>query len=148
MPAKGWMKLTPEQVQEITDRYFADCDAAVKHVMIGKRAAEVSRPYTDAGLAYALGITRDTLYRWTKGEAETEWDTDAQKRVSDTLTRAKQRIDASTVERSLTGELDSKIAALILSSMGYSTKQEIAHSGAVEVKLTGATDAQAKAWSK
>ena len=186
MPAKGWAKLTPEQIAEGIESYFADCDKAIRGVMVGKRVAEVSRPYTIIGLCNHLGITKETFYKWLEGThprdkertcdtcngkecsaeckaspdkpqwvartrrkaAETGKQEQAYISVSDLLARARGRVEASTLERALTGELDGKVAGMVLGNMGYSTKQEIAHTGGIAVQITGLSNDQVSRISK
>ena len=152
MPAKGRAKLTPEQIDKLIQEYFEHCDSTVRAVQIGKRVAEVQTPYSLAGLAAYMDLSRDTLYEWSNGKYpvsdDTEGSRDIQNRVSDSIMRARRRIEASLLERSLTGELDSKIAALILGHMGYAAKQEVQHSGNMAVTWQGSTAQDAEEWSR
>lgn len=152
MPAKGQAKLSPEQIEQLIAQYFVYCDSTKRIVTVGKRVAEVTIPYSMAGLAAYMDVSRDTLYEWCKGKypihEDTEEGRDIQKRVSDSIARARRKIEASLLERSLTGELDSKIASLILGMMGYTNKQEVQHSGNMAVTWQGSTAQEAEEWSK
>ena len=69
MPAKGQAKLTLEQIQEGVEKYFSDCDASRVEYVTKAGIPQVRQiPYTMIGLANALGVTRDTLYRWCNGD--------------------------------------------------------------------------------
>lgn len=151
MPAKGQCKLSLKQIQDGIKDYFATCDATVRTVVIGKRTAVVARPYTMVGLADHLGIHKDTLYQWLNGNYPTDGTSKGnaiQQQVTDSITRAKGRIETSLLERSLTGELDSRTAALILGGMGYTSRQEVQHSGNMAVQWQGTTPEEAAEWAK
>jgi len=147
MPGKYQAKIKPDELIQKIDAYFEECDRTVRTVVIGKRTAEVSRPYTMVGLALYLGIHKDTLYEWLKGKYPCK-EKKAQKQVTDSLARAKMKIETSLLERSLTGELESRTATLILGKMGYANKQEVEHSGGVSVKWEGASASEAEDYSR
>lgn len=150
MPAKGWTKLTPEQIADGIEGYFNSCDSTIRTVIVGKRTAEVSRPYTIIGLCNHLGISKETFYYWMDGNhphdvarkdaerpAETAEAEEAYVSVSDLLARARGRVESSTLERSLTGELESKVAGMVLGNMGYAQQSEVSIKGGMTVKWEG-----------
>lgn len=147
MPAKGWAKLSPDELEQKTEAYFQECKDTLVDGVSGKTVIKLSRPPTVEGMALHLGINRDTLYAYKNGEYPSE-DKDTQKRVSGIITRAIERMTQDTLEGAMVGRYDARIAGLVLGHRGYSTKAEIAHSGGIEVKLTGATTEQVNKWSK
>jgi hypothetical protein len=158
MPAKGWAKLTPEQVAAGIESYFNECDNTKRTVIVGKRVAEVSRPYTIIGLCNHLGINKDTFYDWLGGNhthdkaadeaAEAGKPRGAYTRVSDMLARARGRVESSTLERSLTGELDSKVAGMVLGNMGYAQQSETTIKGGMTVTWQGVSPKEAESYSQ
>lgn len=109
----------PEKVQQIIDDYFAECDNTliVKQHPHSKGITRVKSPtpYTMAGLARALGISRETLNQYKKEEP-----------FSDIIMRARDRVHESNVSLALLGCHDSRIAALNLASnFGYQTKEQV-----------------------
>ena len=147
MPAKGWAKLTPDELEQKTEAYFQECKDTLIDGVSGKTVIKLSRPPTVEGMALHLGINRDTLYAYKNGEYPSE-DKDIQKRVSGTITRAIDRMTQDTLEGAMVGRYDARIAGLVLGRRGYSTKQEIAHTGGIEVKITGLSDDQVSRISK
>lgn len=60
---------SPEQLQELVDKYFKDCDKReVEHFSkkFGLVKVKDPEPYTMSGLAYALGVDRETLLNYEK----------------------------------------------------------------------------------
>jgi len=122
-------KWKPEQRNEFQaaiDQYFVDCDntTITKKQVTGKGDiidVPMSRPYTMAGLAEAVGMSREILNQYKNGV------------FADIIARARERIERQNVELGLLGCHDARLATLNLASnYGYSTKQEmsIAHSTA------------------
>lgn len=80
---------TPEEMQIIIDDYFDRCIAQVFDKNLNKTVEVIVEPPTVSGLAYELNMTREGLVYY---EAKDEF--------TDTIKRAKQRIQ-KYVERSL-----------------------------------------------
>lgn len=61
-----------EELQSKIDEYFDHCDNRIRYVYSKKRDEVVEiidpEPYTMAGLAYALGVDRDTILNYEKRE--------------------------------------------------------------------------------
>lgn len=75
-----------------------------------------------AGLAVALGTHRDTLYAWARDETKPEF--------SDILAKIKTRQEAVLLSKGATGEFNSVISKMLLSSKhGYHEIQSVEHSG-------------------
>ena len=108
-----------EDLQRDIDAYFAKCDNTIikKQHVTGKgiTIVETPTPYTMAGLAVALDMSRETLCAYRR-----------EQEYSDIITHARRKIEAQRIEHGLTGCYDSKIAALDLASNhGYATKQDM-----------------------
>lgn len=85
---------------------YLDADSSPKHL---------------AGLAVALGVCRDTLSVYARGDYDTA---DAQ--FSDTIKRAKTWIEADKLSRALVGEYKPAVAIFDLkNNHGYADKREI-----------------------
>jgi len=78
-PTKPLKYKSAEQVQELIDGYFTDCDAN-------------NKPYTITGLAYALGTCRKVLLDYQYQEQK-HIDSKIADKISDAITRAKQRCE-------------------------------------------------------
>ena len=89
---------TPEELQDKVNEYFADCDKREK-------------PYTITGLALFLDTTRETLLDYEKRDAYT-----------DTVKRAKQRVELAYEERLIEKGRSGDIFAL--KNFGWRDKQE------------------------
>lgn len=90
-----------EELQELIDKYFDECD-------------EKEHPYTVSGLAYALNMTREGLIGYEHKDA-----------FADTVKRAKMRIQAYA-ERSLYSKQNpAGIIFSLKNNYGWKDKQEI-----------------------
>jgi len=92
--AKGKTKLTPEQLQQKTEEYFE---------IGGREIKDGIRLYTVSGLCIWLGITRTTLC---------EYETNP--RFSDTVKRAKMRIENNLEELAEIGLINSSVSIFSL----------------------------------
>ena len=90
----------PEQMQEAIDAYFAEC-----------AADEV--PITVSGLAYALGMTTESLRYYGEKDA-----------FSATVKRAKQKAELSIEQRLLTGQAAAGAIFNLKNNFGWKDKQE------------------------
>lgn len=86
---------TVEELQAAVDQYFDECDNRMKeiHTKEGEAVAiTVPEPYTMSGLAYALGISRQTLI-----------DYENRDEYVDTIKRARARVERDVERRLLEG---------------------------------------------
>lgn len=109
----------PEEMKAVVDAYFQYCDTTIitKQVVQGGDIIKVSMPtpYTMAGLALALNMSRETLNQYGKNE-----------KFSDIIIHARRKIEQDNVTKGLTGIYDPKTNNLNLASnYGYSTKEKI-----------------------
>jgi len=72
-----------------------------------------------AGLALAMGITRETARVWAKDEEKQEF--------SVIFTRVQAIQERKLINRGLSGEFNPAITKMMLTKHGYSDKQEIDH---------------------
>lgn len=98
---------TPEEVTEKAAAYFADCEAR-------------NKPITVTGLALALDTTRETLC-----------DYEADPIFSDAIKMAKARVENFAEERLYSSAPTGAIFAL--KNFGWRDKQELAHSGNLNI---------------
>lgn len=109
----------PDEVQAVIDQYFEECD---KKIIVKQHAhskgiteVETPTPYTMAGLARALKISRETLNQYKKHE-----------KFADIIMHARAKVHEQNLTLGLVGCHDSKIAALNLASnYGYATKKDV-----------------------
>lgn len=93
---------TPEIMQKLIDDYFEDCDAK----------GEI---YTVVGLAMALDTDRQTLIRYNERDE-----------FSDTIKKAKQRVENQMVSRALKGEYNSAVSIFLMkNNFGYQDKVDV-----------------------
>jgi len=118
LPGRPEIWTDPQAMQAAVNAYFEDCD----HTIIIKQHAhskgitkvKTPEPYTMAGLASALHVSRETLNEYKKDE-----------RFSDIIMQARDKVHRQNLTLGLLGCHDSKISALNLASnYGYSTKEE------------------------
>uniref|UniRef100_A0A6M3IIT0 Putative terminase small subunit n=1 Tax=viral metagenome TaxID=1070528 RepID=A0A6M3IIT0_9ZZZZ len=122
MPAGRPPKYDDENtLQQHIDDYFADCDNTVINKQVVQKGEIIlvptPKPYTMAGLARALEMSRETLNQYSKTD-----------KFSDAIAQARRRIEEQNICLAMVGCYESRIAALNLSSnFGYSDRsaQEI-----------------------
>ena len=74
---------------------------------------------TVAGLACVLGVTRKTVYEWSKDADKLEF--------SDILEELAQKQERCLIARGLVGEFNAPITKMMLTKHGYSDKVENDH---------------------
>lgn len=108
-PSKGYKRryMTPEHLQCMVDEYFESCNGPAldkNGFLVYDRSGNIVktqvRPWTVSGLALYLGISTETLRKYTKGKIDTlldemliQTDPDHQTYAS-VVSRAKQKIEA------------------------------------------------------
>lgn len=116
--------------QKAVDEYFEECDKNLikKQHVTGKGEIiiiETPEPYTMAGLAHHLGMSRETLNQYKKTDI-----------FSDIISQAREKIHRANVTLALVGCHESRIAALNLASnFGYSTKNDVEATGEIKVLI-------------
>lgn len=118
---------TPEEMQELVDKYFASCmgplrdkTGCVVRDEDGKIIYVQVRPYTIAGLARALGMTTNTLKTYTyKSLAGT-----VHPEFSYVIMRARQMVEEYTEEQLFNKEGTSGAQFMLRAGFRWSTKQE------------------------
>lgn len=114
--------------QKAVDNYFTHCDKTliIRQHVTGKGIIKVKTPtpYTMAGLARALDMSRETLNQYKREDT-----------FSDIISCARAKIHEQNVTHAMLGCHDSRIAALNLASnYGYANRTES------EVRSTGIED--------
>lgn len=75
-----------------------------------------------AGLAIAMGVSRDSCYEWSKHEDKKEF--------ADIFTRVQAAQERKLINRGLTGDFNPAVTKMMLTKHGYSDKQETQLTGA------------------
>lgn len=145
MPGKGQCKYTPEALKKKVDEYFDYCKNTMVEAVVGKQVIQVSKPPHIIGLALYLGITRETLYQYLDGNYR--GSEEAQKKVSDILSRARDKIILDAYEGAALGRYNERITQLKLGRMGESVKQEIQANAELAVTWQGTTAQEADEYS-
>ena len=91
-----------EQLQTLIDKYFDECDIK-------------NKPYTITGLANALDTDRITLIRYQERDE-----------FSNTIKKAKRKVEEQFEERSLQGKYNPTIAIFLMkNNIGYQDKVDL-----------------------
>ena len=121
----------PEELNATIEEYFKTCDDTpiTRQHVTGKGITLVTTPtpYTMAGLALAIGISRETLNQYrNENHPWAAQQPDLAKKFSDAITHARQRIEVQNLTHAMVGCYDPSIARLNLSSnYKYSTTSEV-----------------------
>lgn len=114
-----------EELERQIQEYFDQCDEGYEREIVTKKGDVIKirtkLPYTVAGLAYHLGFaSRQSL-----------WDYQNRNKREDLayiVSRAKLKIDNQLAVRGLIGDIEPRVATLMMSSnFGYSPRQEHIH---------------------
>ncbi len=111
---------TVEQLQELIDKYFDDCDNRKKQVATkaGIKTMKSPKPYSIEGLAAALNMSRQSLNNYEKNKGY--------ELFFDTILIAKQKVLADIAERALEGTNNGTFSQFLMkNNFGYKDKQEI-----------------------
>lgn len=113
-------KLTQEIIQK-AETYLDTCsDTIIETEKGGISYVDVKLPMV-ADLAIFLGVNRDTVYEWCKGEGELNTI------FSDIVKGINQEQEKRLINKSLGGIYQPKTTGMLLAKHGYSDKQEIDH---------------------
>lgn len=118
---------TPEEMQQLIDKYFASCmgplrdkSGCVVYDESGKVIYVQVRPYTISGLASAIGMDTNTLKNYTyKSLAGT-----VHPEFANVISQARQRIEEYTEEQLFNREGTNGAQFMLRSGFRWSTKQE------------------------
>lgn len=126
----------PEVLAQAIDEYFDHCDNRIQQVYSKKSDGVIEiinpEPYTMAGLAYALGIDRETLLNYAQREL-----------FFDTVKKGRDKVQLDVERRLMEGQPTGAIFNL-KNNFGYVDKQEIDQNISGELK-TGQFDEAAAA---
>lgn len=110
------------QMQKLIDEYFDKCDSVTKDIVVGppnnRQVVAIScpDPYDIAGLCAHLDCCRDTLLEYEKSPKYEEF--------SDTVKKAKLRIEANLVKRALKDENNASVSIFLLkNNYNYEDRQ-------------------------
>lgn len=90
---------------------------------------------TKGGLAQYLGVARETLYDWAKKYPE----------FSDVIERLSAEQEDRLINSGLSGDYNPTISKVLLTKHGYTDKQEVEHSGGVNINIVKYGDNNAAA---
>ena len=138
----------PDKLKADIEAYFQHCESTKREfeMKAGNVLVRYEEPPTMIGLALWLDVDKVALYKWLDGEYMEHLDADTKSAFLYTLSRAKERIEQTTLNRAQTGDFQPKIAAMVLTAMGYERPQDERQ---IVVKVEGANSNTAAAeWSK
>lgn len=113
-----------EDMEEVINEYFKKCDSA-------------EMPYTVSGLALALGMTRETLLRYEEKDI-----------FSDTIKRAKQKIEEYVETRLFVSGIATGVIFNLKNNFGWKDKTEVEQSGEMNNTITVKFAGDVGEWGK
>ncbi len=145
-------RITPERMEKRIEEYFAAMDATRVEITTKSGVFKVrQKPYTMIGIANALEISRTTLYEYLNGGYPSDGGEKGEQtrlRVQILLESARGRVEQNVVELAALGDMDARIAQLMMGAWGYSTKAEPEHRGNFTVEWEGVEPVEAEEWSQ
>jgi len=117
---------TREDLEKAIDNYFDKCKLNKKTIITKDGILDVISPKvpTIAGLAYAIGVDRQTVYNYEKNQE-----------YFDIIKRARDYILAEIESAAINDDVNNGPVIFVMKNYGYSDKQEIEHSGGIEQRL-------------
>ena len=130
----------PVELAEKVEAYFQHCEETKKVYELKNGDVKIRQEFpTMTGLAVWLRCSRETLYSYINQEERPDsLDGETLKKLSDTLSYARNRIAMSLSQTSMSGDADPKIASLLLNAMGE-TQPEVQNT--VNVIIQGDSEA-------
>lgn len=130
----------PVELAERVEAYFQHCEETKKVYELKNGDVKIRQEFpTMTGLAVWLRCSRETLYSYINQEERPDsLDSETLKKLSDTLSYARNRIAMSLSQTSMSGDADPKIASLLLNAMGETTPEV---QNTVNVIIQGDSDA-------
>lgn len=113
-----------EDMEKDIEKYFAKQDVE-------------GLPYTVSGLALALGMTRETLLRYEENDI-----------FSDTIKRAKQKIEEYVETRLFVSGIATGVIFNLKNNFGWKDKQEIEQNGEMNNTVTVKFSGDVEEWGK
>ncbi len=148
-------KLTPDEIKERTEGYFRACDESRLEYVTKSGIHKVRQtPYTMIGLANALGIARSTLYAYLDGEYPSDSSKSGEEKrreVERFLQSARGKVEQQVLELAAMGDMDTRIAQLMMHAWGYNTRQEKEDKddrGTMRMSWEGVSGEEAETWSE
>lgn len=136
----------PDEFEACVAAYFSYCDTNMIEKQMGHSKGitilRIPTPYSMAGLARALGISRDALNRYKhQDNGLAEANPEIAQRIADIIYAAREKIHENNVSMALTGCHDSKIAELnLVNNFGYTRKTEVELPAGGEINVVFSTD--------
>lgn len=130
LPGRPAVFKTVEEMQARIDEYFDWSDARIQQVYSKKADAVIEinnpAPYTMAGLARAIGLSRQALLAYKKRKDENGKDFIVT--IKAARVRVQEDVEMRLMESAATGAIFN-----LKNNFGYQDKREEEHSGAIEV---------------
>ena len=136
----------PDEFEACVNAYFNYCDTNLIEKQMGHSKGitimRIPTPYSMAGLARALGISRDALNRYKhQDNGLADINPEIAQRTADCIYRARERIHENNISMGLLGMHDSKISELnLINNFGYTRRTEIELPVGGEINVVFSTD--------
>lgn len=139
MKTKNTAFSNPEELEKRVEEYFIHCESTKREMVLKSGDVKIRQEFPSmAGLALWLKVSRETLYSYIEMDEKVSQDESITKEISDTLSRARERIKQNLIQNSLSGDADSRIAGMLLTAMGETTPE---NNATVNVVIHGDVDA-------
>lgn len=165
MGRRASLQLTPEELDIKIDEYFDKCKKSETVYEMKRGDIRVRAEWPSiVGLALYLGSSKTQLFEYANGNYPTEWidlipagqdhplkhipRQEIIKSYQESLSRAKARIEEIIVTASANGDIEPKIAALLLSQWGYTAKTEQENNSNMTLRWEGVDPTTAGSYSK
>lgn len=147
MARKGQAKYSADYIAKKTAEYLNACEASKKEYPLRSGDVKVRQDKypTWVGLSLYLDIPKSTLNNYLEGNYPGKEEDTA--KVLNTLVRAKAEMEEVLLQRAMSGDVDSKAAAILMGTFGYREKVEQEHTGGMTVAWEGLKPKEAEDFS-
>ena len=143
--------LDASTIQQQIDAYFAACASDRREYQLARGGISIREtPPTMVGLARWLGCHKDTMYRYMSDPDKDEIPSisvEERKIISDSLHDASDRVEEYTLSHSLQGDIEPRIAGMVLAGYGY-RKEPADTVSTVRISIEGADMQSSDAYSQ
>lgn len=138
----------PVELSERIEAYFEHCEQSRDVRELKNGDIKVRQEYPSViGLAVWLGCSKQTISSYiNQEEKHSQLTPEMLQRISDVLSRARDRIEQSTLSASTVGDYDQRIAAMVLTNFGYGRPADESPNITIKVESTKASDVDE--WSR
>lgn len=144
----------PVLLEKQIEAYFDACEASKQVFSLKNGDIKIRQTFPSVvGLALSLGVHKDTIYSYineepkshlkemsdSSGSSDGDYDS-LQNRISDLLSRARDRIEVSTYGAVASGDFEPRLGSMIMGNFGYAKPEDDSKAVKILVQAANSSD--------